>query len=385
MKKITKLSLIASLALSTSVYADSLAKAFEDSKVKGEIKGQYFDVQPVTDGKSDSILVVGGNLNIITGSFYGLSAGATFQTSHVLTDSIEGANNFAATMDASGSVMSESYLSYALGNSKIKVGRQYIKTPLVAGSGSRMITQSFEGVTFFNSDIPDTKVVAAYVSKYQNRTNGAGSPGKFNKFEDGAYTLYAKNTSVKNLTLQAQYLDVNGTTSATDKDATYLDAGYDFGVVKAYAQYFDTTNGSEDGSMLGFKVTGNVGMVNLTGLYTTTGSDGTVYNGAGSGADAAFTALPLHGGSVTYTKDTDTVVGVAATNIGGVTLVGYYGQVNTDAPTGPLGYEKIDAYGGFVQYAFNKNFSAKVMYESADFDTADNDDNIFRVYTSYKF
>ncbi len=40
---------------------------------------------------------------------------------------------------------------------------------------------------------------------------------KFNDFQDGAYTLYVKNTSIKNLTLQAQYLDEDGVTNATDK------------------------------------------------------------------------------------------------------------------------------------------------------------------------
>ncbi len=78
------------------------------------------------------------------------------------------------------------------------------------------------------------------------------------------------------------------------------------------------------------------------------------------------------------------MVAVAATRLAGATLVAYYGVVNTDKSVG-IGYEEIKAWGGFVQYAFNKNLSTKVMYESADFDTMKNDDNIFRVYTSYKF
>ena len=45
MKKIAKLSLVAAVAvagLSTSAMADTLAEAFANSKVKGEIKSQYF-------------------------------------------------------------------------------------------------------------------------------------------------------------------------------------------------------------------------------------------------------------------------------------------------------------------------------------------------------
>lgn len=386
MKKITKLSLIAALTLSSTVYADTLAEAFAASKVKGEIKAQYFDIETagMSSTNNDNISVVGGNLNLVTGSFNGLKAGVTFQTSHVLDITTEGANNFAATMDASGSVMSESYLSYTLSNTTAKVGRQYITTPLVAGSGSRMIKQSFEGVTVTNTDIPNTTIVAAYVDKFQGRTDGAGSPGTFDQFNDGAMTLYVKNTSFKDLTLQAQYLDVKGITSTTDADSLYVDASYNFGPATVSAQVIDSSNGTTDGRLYGLKATGNVSMVNLTGLYTQTTDDGTVYPGAGSGADSSFTALPLHGGGVTYVADTQTMVGVAATKIAGATLVAYYGVVNTDLSVG-AGYEKIKAFGGFIDYSFNKEFSAKVMYESADFDTLTEDSNQLRVYTSYKF
>lgn len=386
MRKITKLSLAAGLLVSSSACADSLSEAFANAKVKGEIKAQYFDVKPLADGKSDSILVFGGNLNVITDSFYGFKGGVTFQTSHVSDISTEGTNNFANTMDASGSVMSESYLSYTMSNTTAKIGRQYIKTPLIAGSGSRMIKQSFEGFTLTNTDLPQTKLMAIYAGKYQDRTDGNGGAGEFtkSKVEDGAYSILAENKSVKDLTLTLQYLDVKGNTSASDKDALYLDAHYKIAGIDLSAQYYDTTDSNVDGSMLGFKASGTIGMINLTGLYTTTSDDGKVYSGVGSGADAAFTALPLHGGSVTYTKDTDTMVGVAATKIADVLMVAYYGQVNTDDASLP--YEKIDAYGGFLQYVYNKNFSAKVMYESADFNKAAlKDDDILRIYTSYKF
>jgi hypothetical protein len=383
MKKITKLSLIAALTLSSTVYADTLAEAFATSKVKGEIKAQYFNIQSAgMSSDKDNISVVGGNLNLVTGSFNGLKAGVTFQTSHVLDLSTEGTNVFAGTMDASGSVMSEAYLSYTLANTTIKVGRQYITTPLVAGSGSRMIKQSFEGLTLVNTDIPNTTVVAAYVDKFQGRTDSNGDVGEFDQFNDGAYTLYAKNTSVKDLTLQAQYLDVKGMTSASDKDVLYADASYNFGPATVSAQVIDSTDGTTDGRLYGLKASGNVGMVNLTGLYTTTTDDGKVYSGAGGGADSSFTALPVHAGGVTYEAQTDTMVGVAATKLAGATLVAYYGVVNTD---NFVPYSKIKAFGGFVQYAFNKNFSTKVMYESADFDTLSEDDNVLRVYTSYKF
>ncbi|PIE70657.1 MAG: hypothetical protein CSA22_06570 [Deltaproteobacteria bacterium] len=383
MKKIIKLSLAVYLAFSTLLYADTLENAFANSKIKGEIKAQYFNIEPFLDKENDSIFVFGGNLNWVTENYYGFNAGVTFQASHVEHIDIKNENNFVATMDAAGAVMSESYLQYTLANTSIKAGRQYIATNLMAGSDSRMIKQSFEGVTIISKDIPDTILTLAYIDKYQDRTDGNGNPGNFNHFEDGAWTIHAENRSIENLTLKAQYLDVNSIAANSDKDAAYLEVGYALKGFTVAAQYLDTSNGNVDGKLYGFKVSGNIGIVNLTGLYSTTDDDGALYCGVGSGADPSFTALPLHGGSVTYTKETNTIVGIIGTKLAGVTLVGYYGEVHTDDLSLP--YSQIDAFGGFAQYSFTKNFSAKMMYESADFNTLKNDDNIFRIYTSYKF
>jgi len=385
MKKIVNLSLIATLALSTSLCADTLAEAFTKSKINGEIKAQYFDEQSPVDGKNDTITVVGGNLGLVTDSFYGITAGATFQATQTMTRDIEGTNDFLNTMDASGAVLSESYLAYTLKNTTAKIGRQYINTPLVSGSDSRMVKESFEGALLSNTDLPNTTLVAGYVNKFQGRTDGNKEPGKFQDVEDGAYTLYAKNNSIKDLTLQAQYLDVNGITQANDKDALYFDADYNAGFAILSGQVLDSTNGNVDGRMYGLKASGNISMVNLTGIYTTTTDDGQVYPGEGNGADSAFTALPVHGGLVTYMANTDTMVAVAATQIVGATVAGYVGQVKSPDNNNLGGSDQIDAYGGFVQYPFNKNLSAKVMYENAKFSHTLEDSNALRVYTSYKF
>lgn len=91
----------------------------------------------------------------------------------------------------------------------LKGGEQFISTPLLAGSGSRLIKESFEGYLLVNNDIPDTTLVAGVVTKYQTRTdkstysdniaavdfqtNGTGEPGNFNTIKNGGVkTLYVK-------------------------------------------------------------------------------------------------------------------------------------------------------------------------------------------------
>jgi len=382
MKKIAKLSLVAAVAvagLSTSAMADSLSEAFAASKVKGEIKSQFFQKER-NNGDDSLIWTNGGNLSITTGSFYGLTAGVTFQTAHVATSQFDGANDYATDMDVSGSVMSEAYLAYTLGNTTAKVGRQYISTPLVAGSGSRILKQSFEGAVLVNTDLPNTTLVAAYVDKFQGRTDGIGGTPDFEQVAEGAYTVYAKNTSVENLTLQAQYAHIEelNTTTGDDVKALYIEANYALDNVTISGQMYSTDDGAatnSDGTLYGAKIVGNIAGLTATAAYTTTDDEGDVVYGLGAGADASFTASPIYGG--VYTADTDSyLVGLGYKFNFGLGLDASY--TNWDDNTGSdFSESNITA-----SYAFNKNLSAKVMYSEFDNYTYDYRS---RVYLSYKF
>ena len=89
MEKVIKISVISTLALTTSitnVSADTLSEAFANGKIKGEIKSIYSSSNFLGNSKTDNISTVGGSLGYITSDFYGFSAGATFQASHVIDD-----------------------------------------------------------------------------------------------------------------------------------------------------------------------------------------------------------------------------------------------------------------------------------------------------------
>jgi len=174
MRKMTKLSLVACITMATTqgFSADTLAGAFSEGKVSGEIKSQYF--QKEVSDKKVNIWTNGGNLSYVTGDFYGLKAGATFQVASVTASDLDNATTaYDNDQNVSGAVLSEAYLAYTLGNTTAKVGRQYISTPLVAGSGSRIFKESFEGIVISNTDLPNTTIVAAYVDKFQGRTDVA--------------------------------------------------------------------------------------------------------------------------------------------------------------------------------------------------------------------
>lgn len=329
-KKITLTSVVAAATIFTNLQADSIEKAFKDGKVKGDIKAYYFQEDYDVKGKASN-LHFGGILGYETGSFNGLSAGATFQVSSVAdlskTDKTN-ENIFASDEDASGSVLSEAFISYTRGDSSFKAGRQFIGTPLLAGSGSRMVRQSFQGYTYTNKSLSDTEIMVAYVDRFQARTDGAGNPGKFTKtfntnggldpllLDDGAYTLYLQNKSIENLAIQAQYLD------ATDVfSSVYLDAQYDFNKnLYVAGQYMGTSydNNNPSGSFYAARVGGNFEGFNFKLSASQNPSDGNVESGLGYGADWALTGAEINGGYYSYLKDTTAYQVGLGTNIAGV-------------------------------------------------------------------
>lgn len=389
MKK--NLSVIASLLLSAPLFADTLSDAFQNSKVNGEIKAAYVDSNFLGATDSD-ISAVGGKVGIVTGNFYGLKAGATFQASHVISDDITSVGNTRVdNFNASGAVMSEAYLEYTLSNTSLKVGRQFIQTPLLSSgiegkSSESIIKDSFEAYVLTNTDLPNTTLVAGYVNKYQAPTDSNGNEGEFTDVEDGAYTIYLKNNSIENLTLQAQYLDVNGTTAANDKDALYFQADYQLGAQTLSAQYLNSSNGTADGELFGLKATGPLGIWKLGYLVaynSSTDKTGDVYTGAGEGtSDTPFTAMPVHGGGVPSRADTDTVVGAIVIPAGSVTLIPYGGK--SFSKTHPIG--DVSALGTMLIYPIAKDLLFKAEFEHVEVEKViTKDTDTTRVYLTYKF
>jgi len=331
--QISKLSLVTVMVLGLSgsvCAADTLADAFKNGKVNGELKAWYWDkTQDGTPQHNENITNFAVELGYVTDSFYGFRMGVTFQG-----DATPFAEENAKAMyideeDASGSVLSEAYLGYKIDKTDIKVGRQYINTPLVSGNYARIFKESFEGVTVVNTDLPQTTIMAGYIDKFQGRTsnisgNGAGDAPLFAKkmiiggmgaksyaFED-AYTLAVINKSISNLTLTAQYAvatDVasSPTSSAIvdDIDMYYTESNYVI-PMNGFKLGFDASyRGSKTGSKLdslnyeGNMLGGRISISELAGFgasiaYTTVSNDDALIVGMGNGGDT-YTSMLIRG------------------------------------------------------------------------------------------
>lgn len=392
--------LISSLMLvsvASLVNAADLSEAFQEAKVKGEIKSEYSNSNFLGKTSSDNIWGVGGSLNFVTGDFYGFKAGVTFQASSILSEDNENNAKLNNELDASGAILSESYLEYAVSNTSFKIGRQYIHTPLVSTaidgkSSESILKDSFEAYMITNKDIPDTLIQAVYIDKYQAKTNSNGDIGEFNddKLEDGAFSIYVKNSSIENLTLQAQYLDVNAKDKVNDKNIYYIQADYKLGKHNLSAQYISSEVNSKKGQLFGFTATGPLGISNLgyiTAISTST-KDNSVNTGIGAGTtDTVLTALPVHGGDMDVRPNTTTIAGGIVIPVGKGVIIPYYGEsLSSEGVVGPFKFGNVQGAGIMAMYSVNKNLSLKVNFEHIDIEREIKEKtDTARVYLKYTF
>jgi hypothetical protein len=396
MRKIAKLSLVASIAIATMssslVAADSISEAFTNGKFEGSLKSYYFAQtfdDPAT--KDSSIWANGGSFNYVTDAYKGISLGGTFQTSHVTSIDDESSKT-KSSMDAQGSVLSEAYFKYDLDNTTFKGGRQYVSTPLLAGSGSRTIKEAFEAYLLANTDIPNTTIVAGLITKYQQRTDfttsapftsanaGAnGGPGEFMKIgTDGIRTVYVMNSSIPNLTAQFQYAD------AVDlAQLIYVDGEYNFGSAYVAAQYYNTNNdaaASADSSMYGLKIGTKIADIDLFAGYNSTDDDGDVIRGLGQGAYANYTATTKTAGAKAFGAGTDSwQIGAGYTFDKLKTKLRYS---DFDQPTAGADLKEITLN---LEYVFSKQLKAQIDYSILNNEAANSDATDLRTRLIYSF
>ncbi len=414
--KLAKLSLaamvVAGLA-SSSFAADTLADAFKNGKVSGELRAWYFDRD--TGATSEDIFNTGVVLGYTTDSLYGLSLGLTVQSNYAPFASSDAKALYTNDMYGSGAVLSEAYVAYTIGKTTAKVGRQFIATPLVSGSGSRMIKESFEGVVVVNTDLPNTTLIAGYVDKFQGRTSDTltstvGNAPNFEKSAvfygagnftfDGAYTVGVINKSIPNLTVVGQYALVNNVAGSAVGDVdVYVGAlgyvvpmsNFKIGLDGAYQASNTDVDVNLDGDMVGLQAS----LINLAGFgaklaYTTTSKDDGVILGMGNGAGnaVAFTAPLIAGASQVAGRDTDAykvelTYDFSKVGVAGLTVMANYIDVNLPS-TAASGDKTFIA--GQVAYAIPalKGLTLSAEYENIDNDkTADA--NEFRFRANYKF
>ena len=407
--KLAKLSLatIAVIGFTTSLCAaDSLADAFKKGSINGELRAWYFDRDRDATGESADIINTGVRLTYITDDFYGFKFGTTLQSNFAPFADDDAKEVFADDMWGSGAQLSEAYILYKIKNTSVKVGRQFIKLPLIGSSTSRMITQSFEGALLTNTDIPDTTITAGVITKFQARTDGDGHVADFealNNDHDYAYTVFLLNKSIPGLELTFQYLSVDDDSegsSLANRTKGYKDyyfeaeyqrksGNFEYGLAGNYL-YTDWEN-YDAAYMYGVKLSLGYGDLKTYIAYSSINDDDGnkgVKPGEGGGAQPNY----VKGKQVkvgTYSSDTSGFSIDANYNFKqiGLLLGARYTQLDIASKASHLNDQKItDLYGSYKFMGALKGLETELIYTilSDEFAPADKGDELW-FKAAYKF
>ncbi|ASM34320.1 metalloid reductase RarA [Campylobacter sputorum subsp. bubulus] len=410
-----KLSLIVALIVCVNAN-ENLSDALINGNFRGEIKAWYWDrTQEANPYNNENITNFGLELGYKTGSFYDFYFGTTAQMSFAPISDKNAKDMFDIEQNTKGVVFSELYLGYNLSKTDIKIGRQFINTPLVAGNYARFFKESFQGATIKSSDLSDTTLFAGYIDRFQGRTSSvmgdsSGSEPIFRKrvtiggliaksyeFDGAAYVGFS-NKSIDNVTLTTQYVFANNVKIPLPNIGNKNGDIHMYFGESSYVIPFDNFDFKVDISIAGSEVEGSLNDGNLDGkmfgakagiyklkgfdLYSAfhsvlTDNDSMLY-GLGLGANT-YTAVLIRGPYASFIAGMDTYkfgINYNFDNIGinGLNVDTSYFFSNHDAPvknTGIIPANMKWEYSGYnVTINYNlkqaKGFATQVVWTSIE-------------------
>ena len=314
----------------------------------------------------------------------------------VVSGVMQKANNSAL---GRGGWISQAYLTYAMGNTSMKLGRQTLPkslSPFAFSEGWNVFKNTFDAALVVNTDITDTTLVGAWV----HSANGNGVATDMSDYahlndNDGVYMLTAQNKSVEGLTLTGtwyylnDYLDGAGT---DNMNILWGDAKFAISDYSIALQGGTVLTGEpgpvKDTTAYGAKVGGDFGMFNASLAYSHV-DDGTmgVFN-VGGPKTPLYTQMILNQNFIASDNDTF-VARVGAKALGGNFGLAYnYSDVDKDsARVSETEYNELDLTYKTKVFDDSTTLFAGYIYRKNDAkdNLKDFKDNIVRVWGRYNF
>lgn len=160
--------------------AEDLSSMFSEGKTSGQIR--TFSIDREYNGSAGNTThrngtALGGKLKFETAAYEGLSFGTALYTTNEVGASPEKDPTLFGVNSEGYSILGEAYLQYKRGNTTFKGGRQKLDTPLAGSDDARMLPNLFEAYVLINTDVPDTTLIAAHVTKFAQGTFGRAYGG----------------------------------------------------------------------------------------------------------------------------------------------------------------------------------------------------------------
>jgi len=389
--KLTKLSLIATLAISAAVAGGDIAPvepaattpavtcgASEGTTINGKLTGYYY-----TDDSQAAY-------DIFDGDASQLAFAATLDVSHKLTDwmtlnfsavgyvnALKQPNAMYMEGNKKGAFFNVANATFNYADTVFVAGRQLVDTPMVGGFDWLLAPGAFEAYTVANSSIENVTFIGSYVRTFRENNTG----DNFTKLDGDNWTVSGAYDN-KTISGSLWYYNID----AADYTQVYADAGYDFGVAKILGQYVYTDwNAQEASNVFGVKATATLGAFNLMGAYTNISDNVAGWVGV---MDGLYTSSwnTASGGSMGNNFKVE-----AGTEFAGITASASYAYYEYDqnaiAGTEDDGHE-IDVILGYdlkdSSMTIVNAIDVNVVYTNTDYGIGD-DTNALEVYANYKF
>jgi hypothetical protein len=331
-----------------------------------------------------------------------LGFAATLDVTHNFTENI--AMNFSAIgyvnafkkpnlmymeNEKNGAIMNVANLTATFADTTFILGRQLLDTPMLGGFDWLLAPGSFEAYTVANKSIENLTLVGSYVRTWRPNNTGNNFINLTDIDDGNNWTLGA---AYDNQTINGSiwYYNVDAGASAgnsIDKyGQIYVDAGYDFSVVKVVAQYVNTNyNIATDSNAYGIKGTAKFGNFNLMAAYDMVDDNVVGYVGRDGLYTSSWNTLGSSQGDTFKVEAGTEFAGIAASISYAYYEYEQYATSTQDADGHEvdviLGYDLKDS-GSSLLSAIDLN----MVYSNTNYGGINSDDiNALEIYANYKF
>lgn len=368
MKNILKLSLAASITLSTSLYADSIQEAVANSKVSGDVSIRYesrdFDTKNSGYYQNTAYSVGSIGVNVETGTYNNFNVELGFRAYADLWEDDKNSTTGGGTGDASERIkdvegndnLSKAFVQYKNDGFSTQIGRKNL------GWGNvDWITKIHEGV-FTTYEKENLKLEALYTKRRGRVDTKELFPFVNVNGNDGLYhgaITYNINDNYKakiyGLKSPSLYSAIGGK----------LFVNHTIGDLKLNS-VLHTVKASEDTMTEDTQVTeitlgGNYKGYSLSLGYVQNDKD----NAFGSLDDAGDSIVPFEEGDTMYEADSTTYYAMLSKSIAGVSLTALYGE--TEYGTNNYTSKEFDVW---ASYGFTDELSISINYSLINEDSA---------------